>query len=234
MMRIIAMCAGPQHKWGDYLGVPSHLAPVDGEPLIHRTVRQVISLTGGVGSGVELYVTGPIGDDRYAVPGARWVERSMGEASEYHSTRGLWSDTGRTVLLYGDVLFTTGALNMIINKFDSKRKFLFFGRYGKSQVTGCRYGEGFAVSWWPEHIAEVDRRLAECVKAKEMGNRRPIGWLLLRAHQGTPLERHRVVRHPSGPFVEINDLTEDMDFPADYDRHPLTGKGLRRRAGSKA
>ena len=38
-MRIVILCAGDATRWGGYLGLPKHLVPIHGEPLLHRTVR---------------------------------------------------------------------------------------------------------------------------------------------------------------------------------------------------
>lgn len=35
----IVIAAGHATRWGDYRGTPKHLIEVDGEPILHRTVR---------------------------------------------------------------------------------------------------------------------------------------------------------------------------------------------------
>ena len=203
-MRVIITCAGDQSKWGNHLGVPSHLVPVAGEPLLNRTVRQALTLTD------DVIVTAPEGDERYDVPGA--ALHCPGPAgNEYESTRHLWDEDGRTVLLLGDVYFTDRAIRTIRDH--NENAYRVFGRRGGSNFTGTPYGEIFAVSWWPEQHALLDQhldRIAGMTKA---------GWRLLRSIQGTPLGRH-TTRRPW--FVRVNDWTDDFDFPADYERHPAT------------
>jgi hypothetical protein len=206
---MIIACAGPQDKWGNHLGVPSHLVHVNGEPLLHRTVRQALSLTR------DVHVTVP-DDDRYTVLGVPRHVRRTDLPNEYVSTRSLWSETGRTVLLLGDVYFTAAALRTVVSR--TERAYRVFGRRGASQCTGTPYGEIFAASWWPEHHEMLDRHLAA------IGGANKAGWRLLRAVQGTPTDRH-ITRRPW--FVRIDDLTDDIDFPADYDRHPATQPGER-------
>lgn len=202
-MRVIIACAGPQTKWGNHLGVPSHLAPVDGEPLLHRTVRQALTLTD------DVYVTAPP-DERYDVPGA--VRHWPGQApNEYVASRRCWNDEGRTVLLLGDVYFTDTAIGKI--RAHGEQAYRVFGRRGASRITGTPYGEIFAASWWPVHHPLLDEHLAR------VGDMTKAGWRLLRSVQGTDLGRH-IVRRPF--FVKIDDLTDDLDFPADYARHPAT------------
>lgn len=220
-MRVIIAAAGGQHKWGEHLGVPSHLAPVmneDGEvlPLLHRTVRQALKLTD------DVHLTAPPGDKRYRFDGVITHERAHADhGNEYEASRDLWSDVDRTVLLLGDVFFSSMAVATVRRSYD--RSYRVFGRYRKSRVTGTPYGEIFAASWWPGNHALIDRHLLRVNESFESGlSRRRGGWELLRSVQGTPLGTHRVC---SPWFVEINDETDDIDFPADYARHPAT-KGL--------
>lgn len=202
-MRVIIACAGPQAKWNNHLGVPSHLAPVGGEPLLHRTVRQALTLTD------DVYVTAPP-DERYDVPGV--VRHWPGEhPNEYAASRRCWDEDGRTVLLLGDVYFTDAAITRIAHR--TEREFRVFGRRGASRITGTPWGEIFAASWWSEQHALLDEHLARIAGMDKAG------WRLLRSVQGTDLGRH-VVRRPW--FVKIDDATDDLDFPADYERHPAT------------
>ena len=211
-MRIVIACAGHQRKWGGHLGVPSHLVPVGGRPLLHRTVGQALAVTS------DVHITSP-DDDRYRIPGAVRHVRAEAEPSEYASTRALWSEDGRTVLLLGDVYFTAAAFATIAKR--AERAYRVFGRYGPSKVTGTPYGEIFAASWWPEHHGLLDRHLDVVHRTRAAGTvTRPPGWMLLRAWQGTPLGRHRVIRPP---FVDVDDLTDDLDTPDDYRRHPAFG-----------
>ena len=221
MARVIIAAAGPQNKWNGYLGVPSHLVPVDGEPLLTRTVRQAIEIA----DEDEVFVTYPPGDDRYlnaimlADPGLVRVnveEREESYPSEYDATRDLWSETGRTILLLGDVYFTNSAIDTIA-RFKTP-KYQGFGRRGKSRITGCRYGELFAASWTPADHAKQDEYLTTIRELRASGRiTRPTGWMLLRAWQGTDLGRHQCL--PAW-MTTIDDETEDWDFPADYHRHP--------------
>src|SRR3546814_4006130 len=69
------------------------------------------------------------------------------------------------------------------------------------------------------HI-QMDAYLRNVHKLRAAGTvTRPPGWMLLRSWQRTPIARHKVL--PSH-FIEINDETDDIDFPVDYERHPAT------------
>lgn len=226
MVRVIIAAAGPQHKWKNYLGVPSHLVPVRGEPLLRRTLKQALTISD------DVHVTYPPGDDRYldAVPlGVAAHARGESYPSEYHATRQLWNPDGRTILLLGDTYFTDAAIEKIAAF--SERKYQGFGRKGASRLTKCRYGELWAASWWTEHHAQMDAHLAVIKKHHDEGTiTRPTGWMLLRAWQGTDLARHKC--YPEW-MTTIDDLTDDFDFPADYDNHPITKKAVQKMEAGK-
>lgn len=208
-VRVLIACAGPDAKWGNYLGVPRHLVPVDGEPLLHRTVRQVSVYS------TDIRITSP-DDERYVLPGTtRHVIRGQ-HVNEYASSRHLWSQAGRTVLLYGDVYYTDTAMATIC-KYDGPL-WRMFGRMGPSALTGTPWGEVFAGSWLPRHHGMLDQNMHKVTLAFAVGHaRRCTAWELLRSIQLTPLNAHIV--DPRW-FCEIDDETDDFDTPYDYMRHP--------------
>lgn len=209
-MRVIIACADriDDPKWNNYLGVPKHLAPVDGEPLLHRTVQQVHHRIDEHFD--DIVVTTSDGDLRYEVDAA-YVETVTG-TNEYSSTRPLWSKVDRTILLLGDVYFTDKALDTI---FRQRQLFpLWFGRYRGSRITASRWGEIFACSWpftsnglMIQHLARVDDH-------PEIT--RPPGWKLYRSVCGLPMNKHQL----NGHWIEINDETDDFDVPDNYRKHP--------------
>lgn len=185
----------------------------------------------------DVHVTVPPGDDRYltaialAGPESAVQVHHRGESypSEYHATHRVWSTEDRTILLLGDTFFTDEAIAKI-DAF-SERKYQGFGRKGASRFTGCRYGELWAASWWPEQIPQMDTYLAQIKRLREEGTiTRPTGWMLLRAWQGIPLNKHRC--EPEW-MTTIDDLTDDFDFPLDYHRHPVTRKETQRMEAGK-
>jgi hypothetical protein len=217
-VRVLIAAAGSQHKWGGHLGVPSHLVPdATGEPLLARTIRQARALTD------DVHLVCP-DDSRYDLPGV--VRHVAGpDGNEYTASRPWWSADGRTVLLLGDVWFTDAAMATIGR--GSPTAYRAFGRFAASRHTGTPYGEIFAISWGAQRHTRMDTHLAEVARLRAAGLcMRPPGWVLLRLWQGTPVGRH-LVRAPY--FVTVDDLTDDIDYPADYDRHPAFGGGCARR-----
>jgi FkbM family methyltransferase len=172
----------------------------------------------------DVHVTYPAGEERYilASPGdpVELHARKEGLPSEYRATRSLWNRDGRTILLLGDTYFTDDAIRKV--ETFAARKYQGFGRHGKSNITGCRYGELFAASWWPEQFEKMEEYLKIIEGHHARGTiTRPTGWMLLRAWQGTPLNKHRT--EPEW-MTTIDDLTDDWDFPVDYETHPVIAK----------
>jgi hypothetical protein len=228
-VRVIIAAGRPSSKWGNYLGVPNHLAPVQGVPILYRTVAQALRWT------QDVHVTGPVGDPRYSVEGAVYHQRRGDEANEYASTADLWSETDRTVLVLGDVYWTDAAFTTVAGCPD--HAFRVFGRAGASRHTGCPYGEIFSMSWWPEQLPRVRAELAVVTAAQaaltaQYGKSRPPGWMLSYRMSGGSQPgpgvtlaaqwNHRRNAPKPPAFVQIDDCTDDFDWPPDYQRHPLT------------
>ena len=211
MARIIILAAGEATRWQNHTGMPKHLVDVGGEPLLHRTIRQ-FSEHG------EIIITAPVGDDRYNISGTEIYHPEKAEhlqdAKKLLDNSHLWSESSKTIVLWGDCFFSNKAVKRIATHKPSQ--WAMYGRFGRSSITGCEYGELFAMAFQPNmrHKIEISlHTIAILKKYKIIG--RCGGWELYRhLSNATDLERHARYRN----FVEINDTTEDFDFPHDYDR----------------
>lgn len=207
-MRTIVIAAGDGERWGDYTGVPKHLVTLAGERLIDRTAR-LFSEHG------EVYVVGR--DERYETPYSQLVVPRLNAANfgadKFLSSRDLWNPDGRTIVAYGDVWFTEDAVARITGY--DLHIWRLFARFGPSLVYGGDRGECFAQSFWPEHQAEHLAALRRIVGVRRAGVLREIGgWTHYRAMEGFFL-----VEHAQGPLLfEIDDETDDLDYPVDYER----------------
>jgi len=139
--------------------------------------------------------------------------------NEFESSRPYWSPDDTNILLLGDVWFTEDALATVLSR--AADGWRFFGREGSSVRTGSRWGEIFANSWDGGESERLGRLIDEVRAAQDAGlaNSSSHGWTLLRILQGTPLQHHMVC---SPWWVEVDDETDDIDFPQDYDLHPAT------------
>jgi len=192
--------------------VPKHFARLQGEAVIERIVRLFRPHV------EEMIVVGP--DERYALPGTELHIPThlpeFYEADKFACSADLWNPEGRTLVLLGDVFFTQEAARRIV-EFD-EREWRVFGRFGPSALTGTPWGELFAQSFWPEHLEEHAAalvRIADLRQRKVIG--RAAGWEHWRAMNNVP--DHLMGQHIQYErMVEIDDFTDDIDFPADYDR----------------
>ena len=201
--KLIIIAAGSGSRWDNHTGTTKHLVEIDGESILQRAVRLFDMDTTVIGF-----------DERYKVDGAELIipEYVGGQNvnRQTYETAPLWNKEGRTLITLGDVFFTEEAVQTI-KEFD-KREMMFFGREGAS-IT-CEYGELFCHSFYPEHW---DEYLAAYGAAESLYENGVIGrcewWEHYRLCDGIDPNRHEV-----GPkFTEIDDLTDDFDYPEEYD-----------------
>lgn len=221
-MRIVIACAGSQAKWNNHLGVPSHLVPDrDGEPILHRTVRQCNE------RGFRPVVVSPL-DDRYTVEGADVRMLSETHPTEFHSAADQLSPIGMNLLILGDTWFTNRAMDTLFTTAATDPYFRAYGRRDRSYITGSPWGELFAYSWNGVYTDRVMRTADDVVEAHNKGIlRRKTGWEVIYLWQGVDFSqvRHGLLPHTTNPpvFVNIDDASDDIDFEADYYRHPMFG-----------
>lgn len=219
-MRVLILCAGDQTRWRDEndelaYGVPKQMAEVDGEPILRRTVR----LLRERGVTDITVVHKPREGGLYRVPGVKTAVAKLDptrfQADRFFSSRHLWSDTGRTVILYGDVYFSEEAIDTIVA---DRAGWWAYGRPGPSRLSGCRYGEIFAFSWTPETYGYVDEHMRRLVDLQAAGViNRSLGWELYRSLMGAEGTQVRRAKLDTARFVVIDDWTEDFDKPADLE-----------------
>jgi MobA-like NTP transferase domain len=206
--RAIVIAAGEGSRWDDHEGVPKHLAVINGERLIDRTARLF-------SPHAEVLVVGR--EPRYETPYSRRVPPRLNDrhfgADKFLSSRHLWNRDGRTLVLYGDVFFTEAAVRTIIEW--PHRDWYLFGRFGPSRIYGGDRGECFAQSFYPDNIPDHLAALRGIVVARRLRHISSIGgWQHYRAMEGFNLDAHL-----KGPrFVEIDDATDDLDYPEDLPR----------------
>lgn len=209
----IVIAGGEAKRWENHLGVPKHLIEIDGETILSRTAR--LLKENGVSS---IYVATKEYDSRYDVPYATQVVvdidyENNADVDKFLSSKHLWNEEGRTLVVYGDCYFTEEAIHTVINY--PAREWTLFCRPNASSITGTRWGECFVQSFYPEHIEEHERslhRVAELQKSGELKSGG--GWHHYRVMEGLPPKKHAMRNR----YVEIDDWTDDFDFPSDYEQ----------------
>lgn len=199
MTRVLVLAAGDGSRWENYRGVQKHKLVIEGEVLIERTVRQFSQYSD------DVVVVGK--DKSYEVEGARCYippyHPKWKDMAKFWSTRDIWSDK-RTVLVFGDVYFTDEAVETIMK---DEGEFTFFLRSKGSELTGKPWREIFGIAFNGSSNEMLKERILEIIescRALKTG-----GW-----HLHTRLEHE----YDDTFSVEIDDWTDDFDFPVDIDR----------------
>lgn len=220
--RVIICCAGSAQRWGNYLGVPKHLVPVDGVPLVQRTVDQL--RTRGF---VDIKLTLPGLDMRYPSEAAGvdqvtplpsmfiLPDTGWGGAAAY------WHQQETTRVLLGDVCFSEAAMDAIAAA--PADKALWFGRKGDGSLG--KYGEIFAASIPAEQQAAMRSAAATVVSLRrDKLISRITGWELYAVVNG--IDPTTIVPGPN--WVDIDDETEDFDFREEYEAWMRKHRGTSR------
>lgn len=223
--RVLILCAGRATRWSSsdvpssIADRPKQLVPVCGEPILHRTVRQVLERL----PDADVAVVAPADEPVWRVPGARVavadLDRRRKQADKFLSSRAEWSTEGRTVLLLGDVFFTDEAMDTILGHDGDWRT---FARLGASALTGCDHRELFAFSLGPEHLDAFEAAARRCltIVARGLMGGWSGGWQVHASMAGAP--DNEVVAEPFGDdrgnITNVDDWTDDFDYPADWHR----------------
>ena len=201
-MKYIIMAGGIYRKWH----TPRHLTPIDGEPLIARTIRQLKE------AGVEdiaISSNNPV-FERFGVPVLRHENSYI--AWEYDDYIGSWCDAffptdEPTCYIFGDVVFTPAAIKKIVETQAEDIEF-FASAPPFSPDYPKKWAEPFALKVvHPEHLKNAVRDVKR-FDAEGRFKRKPIMWELWQVIKGTPLNKIIYTN-----YIVINDATCDIDEP---------------------
>jgi hypothetical protein len=221
MSRAILLAAGEMTRWNNHLGLPKHLIPIAGEPLIHRTQRELAER--GV-TDIRVVCQAERAD-AYILPGIGSHAEPIFDSSHPHqheSSRHLWPSATSTLIIYGDTYLSPALLDALAA--DQGNPWHVYARYGPSTITGRAWGEMFAWAIGPDHYDTIDRSTYAAHLAVLAGNaQRYLGWEVYRAAVGLPIATHsREAEH----FIEWDDASDDFDYPDDLDTWRRLNPGL--------
>ena len=211
--KTVILAAGDTERWGNHLGVPKHLIPIAGEPLIHRTQRQL--LDHGI---TDITVIARPHHRNFALPTSRVVEPASSPrpwVQEWDGSRHLWNPVGRTIVLYGDTYFTDELIAAITA--DPGKPWRVYARFTGSKITGKKYGEMFGWVFTPSAHEQLDRARATAIDLVTKGEWwRALGWEVYRAAVGLPIKTYsgREEIHS----VAWHDASDDFDTPEEWER----------------
>lgn len=195
-MRIVIMADGRGSRWENHLGIPKHFAQVDGERIIERIVRLLKKLEQTM--GLEIIVTSH--DKRYEFDGCIRYEPQNNVAEIDRFTEELIEDD--MCFLYGDTYYSEASIEAIIKA--EVEDLLFFGNRKSIVAVRIKDSELFRA-----HICKVKERCLDGGAAK-----RHAGWQVYRSFTGQAFAGNLEIRDK---FVFVDDLTQDIDTPLDYE-----------------
>jgi hypothetical protein len=207
------MAGGADEKWTNLGGEGRrHFQVVRGERVIDRIIRQLRE------RGVE--DIGIVCPDMpgYAIEGTYRIEPTYSEwGHEGLNGRAYWSKDDRTLMVYGDTIFSDRVMDRITGF--AERRFMMFGRYGNGVIKGGG-GELFAFSFWPDQADEWAAAVEESFVLRDAGVIKRggswEGYRIMGGARGAMVGRHLLYGRC---FMNLNDrLTDDFDKPDQFVR----------------
>lgn len=203
MTRIIIAAAGEGRRWNNFRNIPKHLAMIEGQRLIDRIYKQF--------SGFSDDIVIISKDVRYQIGNAKIEAPLEGEWFDFgkiYSSNHLWSND-RTIIVFGDVYFTDEAVQTIML---NKDQYKFFMRKGPSKYTGKGHKEIFAFAFDSSMNEKIRSYINQLIAMKQGGAG---AWrLYLHMHN----IKHQREYFKDDGHIEINDWTDDFDYPEDIIR----------------
>lgn len=245
---IVIACGGRGSRWGDFLGRPKHLVdPGEGVPLLQRTLIQLSDHFPGARLCLLLGEE-HLAQFADLQPVEILLRRSAPDALvalEVLERQAHVFDTGSRLLwLHGDVYFSESALQIISDQLALQHdEPKWFGRKWRNQSYWNDDGEIFAC-YVPQGSRGILRDWCQLTRQVYIASvmKRLSAWevisLMSYARQGGYLSAAELVRSGKPPmdvmrgvldyfsrrdfaqdlWVEIDDETEDFDFPFEYFR----------------
>lgn len=191
-MRFVIMADGKGIRWNNHLGIPKHLAEINGEPIIYRTVRLLRDLTDG-----EIIVTSH--DERYEFKGSRRHEPLNNRLEIDRFTEELIEDD--ICFLYGDTYYTESALKTIICT--KTEDMIFFGN--SKSIVAVKVTDSELFRYHLNRVKQlyISGKLQKCK-----------GWQVYQSFVGQSFEEKP---RPGGKFVLLDETTTDINTPEEYE-----------------
>lgn len=214
-MNIIIPAGGRGTRWKNFRGTQKHLAVVNNEILIYRTIKQFNKYANNLTVVIK---------DNLDIPAKIEppLEGKWNDAAKLWSSNHLWSDTERNIIVFGDVWFSEKAVETIASNTDPIQ---FFMRTGPSKITKKPYKEIFAVAFDGEKTNYVRNVLKQVIDENKSGAGTYLLYLKLNNLEKVPYAHHFDNKNS---FVEIDDFTDDFDHPIDLIRWEKRFKARRR------
>jgi hypothetical protein len=247
-MKIIFACGGRGARWGRFMNTSKHRVDTgDGLPLVQRSVIQFLNAF-PLSQCYVLVGEDQLdefADVEYAGLMIRHLSSDQALGLEILDHRDVVAPGESDILwVHGDVFFADHAVGIIQEKVSlDVNGIRMFGRKRKNLKYQNDYGEGFA--WYVPFVAReamldwhlLARRIYEGTRMKRLGSWEVVSLISYAKKQGfaSPLQLLEAGRSPAEVYkglteifnqrafdpdiwVEIDDETEDFDYPFEYIR----------------
>lgn len=215
-IKVYILANGEAKRWGNYRNCDKQLIPINGEPLLERTVRL---LKKEKLNSKQIIICGP-----YKIKGStNIITKAKSKREVFEEISNIANE--EFIILYGDCYYTEAIIHDLVT-----RRLKQYGEWfniNPNPNTGKKWAEGYAhkivdVEWFKNEITELNRKVAngEINYTTDW----TIHWWLLG-------ERENFTKHPEkcvDPEKDIYwcDETDDFDYPTDLE-HFLTTTGYK-------
>jgi CTP:phosphocholine cytidylyltransferase-like protein len=193
MKTVFMLAAGSATRWKDYRGTPKHKVVVEGEVLIERTYRQFSQYT----DKIIIVANEEQGLAQTYIPPK---DENWKDIAKFFSSNDIWSDD-QNVMVFADVYFTDEAVKSIM---EDTNTLSFYLRSKASKLTKKPWGEIWGIGFDGLSMEVLKSTMLNIIESKV--EYKTGGWKLF--DQLTKDEQIINV-------VEIDDWTEDFDWPSD-------------------
>lgn len=214
---IIIICGGFSKRWNNYMGVEKHFAKINNVSLIENTISLLENYPVNISLVVREDNLADFKDFNLKIVIVNAQQASL-EYYKIKSTYSLWNTNGRTIILMGDVWYSSWSIKKIFTY--NRSNISFWGRQRKNFYTKCRHGELFAISFFNSHFLKIKEACEKLEKYIEIDNVEIAGgWGIYDIISNIEfLIAPKVIKGKAlfSNFYNIADITDDIDTPADY------------------
>ena len=195
MKTVFILAAGSGTRWNNYRCTPKHRLLIEGEILIERTYLQFSKYA----DKVIIVANEEQGFAQTYIPAEN---KSWRDIAKFYSSRDIWTE-GKNIMVFADVYFTDEAVEQIMM---DPYVLSFYLRSKGSHLTKKLWKEIWGIGFEGLSIPILESAILKIIESKE--NYSAGGWRL-----------YDQFTQDNQKFnsVEIDDWTEDFDFPADID-----------------
>ena len=191
-LKYIIMADGKGKRWKNFNGLPKHLVPIEGKPMIVRTIEQIRHID----PESEIIITSH--NKAYDFPGATRYEPRDNHMEIDRFTEELIDDD--ICFLYGDTFYTEDCLLKISES--DLGKVTFFGNEKSIVAIKIRDGEEFRQHKKKVKELYLDGKIENC-----------IGWQVYQSYAGLVIGNEKKI---GDYFIHISRETFDINTPEDY------------------